>query len=70
MGNGASDIHAERLPVAGAGWVGYQGWILHPDVTMPPVGYAMMAAGIVLSLLVGCGLMALGSAVGAWPARE
>ena len=26
---------------------------------MPPVGYAAMTLGIVLSLLVGCGLMAL-----------
>jgi hypothetical protein len=42
-----------------AGWVAYRAWGLHPELTMPAEGYAAMWIGIVFSLVVGCGLMAL-----------
>jgi hypothetical protein len=45
--------------LGGALWVAYEGWTAHGDVVMPAWGYGAMFAGIVLSLLVGCGLMAL-----------
>ena len=35
------------------------GWQYGPAADVPPVGYVMMLVGIVLSVLVGAGLMAL-----------
>jgi hypothetical protein len=40
-------------------WFAVSAWTDVDGPPMPPVGYAAMAIGIVLSLLVGCGLMAL-----------
>jgi len=45
--------------LAVAGWGSYQGWMLHSDTPMPASGYIAMTLGIVLSVVVGCGLMAL-----------
>ena len=45
--------------LAGAIWVAYQGLGIDPNFNMPPEGYVAMVMGIVLSLVVGCGLMAL-----------
>jgi hypothetical protein len=39
-------------------YVGYIGWNL-TDVAIPPTGYVAMTLGIVFSLLIGGGLMAL-----------
>jgi hypothetical protein len=44
--------------LAGAVYVGYVGWNL-TDVSMPLTGYVAMTLGIVFSLLIGGGLMAL-----------
>jgi hypothetical protein len=40
-------------------WTGITGWNLESDVEMSGHGYAAMAIGIVASLVVGIGLMAL-----------
>jgi hypothetical protein len=40
-------------------WVGIAGWNLESDVQMSGHGYAAMAIGIVASIVVGVGLMAL-----------
>jgi hypothetical protein len=40
-------------------WAGIAGWNLESDVQMSGHGYAAMAIGIVASLAVGIGLMAL-----------
>jgi hypothetical protein len=40
-------------------WFAVSAWTDIYGPPMPPVGYAAMGIGIVLSLLVGCGLMAL-----------
>jgi hypothetical protein len=45
--------------LAGSVWVAVSGWNLHGDVPMSGHGYAAMAIGVVFSLIVGCGLMAL-----------
>jgi hypothetical protein len=45
--------------LAGAAFVGHQGWISAGDVEMPSWGWLMMGLGIVFSLLLGWGLMAL-----------
>ena len=42
-----------------AGWGSYEGWMRHSDVAMPASGYFAMTLGIVLSVVVGCGLMIL-----------
>ena len=44
--------------LAGVGIYAYQGLIL-PGVDMPQQGYAALAIGVVLSSIVGIGLMAL-----------
>ena len=44
--------------LAAAVYVAYVGWNL-TDVAIPPWGYLTLALGIVLSVLVGSGLMAL-----------
>jgi uncharacterized membrane protein len=40
-------------------WVGVVGWNLESGVEMSGHGYAAMAIGIIFSLIVGIGLMAL-----------
>jgi hypothetical protein len=40
-------------------WVGVVGWNLETDVVMSEHGYIAMALGIIFSLIVGIGLMAL-----------
>ncbi len=45
--------------LAGAGYVLVAGWTLESDVQMSAHGYIAMTLGIVLSLAVGIGLMAL-----------
>jgi hypothetical protein len=38
----------------------YQGWTAHSsDIEMPAWGYEFLIGGVVIGLLVGCGLMAL-----------
>ena len=44
------------------GWailVGYLGWSSAPSVEMPSIGFAALAFGVIVSLIVGIGLMAL-----------
>jgi Ni/Fe-hydrogenase subunit HybB-like protein len=45
--------------LAGAVFVGHYGWISAGNVTMPAWGWLMMGLGIIVTLVVGCGLMAL-----------
>jgi hypothetical protein len=45
--------------LSGAVLVGRQGWVSAGDVVMPPWGWLMMGLGIVVTLLLGWGLMAL-----------
>jgi hypothetical protein len=45
--------------LAAAGWLAFAGWTLEDDVAMPASGYVAMALGVVFSLVVGIGLMAL-----------
>ncbi len=52
-------IAALLLLLAGAVWLAVVGWNLHGDVPMSGHGYAAMALGIIFSLIVGCGLIAL-----------
>ena len=40
-------------------WFAASAWTEVSGPPMPPVGYAAMIMGVVLSLVVGCGLMAL-----------
>lgn len=40
-------------------WFAASAWTALSGPPMPPVGYAAMIMGVVLSLVVGCGLMAL-----------
>lgn len=40
-------------------WFAIYSWNSFEGPPMPPWGYAAMAGGIVFSLLIGCGLMAL-----------
>jgi hypothetical protein len=42
-----------------AGWYASRAWTALSGPPMPPAGYAAMILGIVFSLVVGCGLMAL-----------
>lgn len=41
------------------GFIVYLGWTLEDGVEVPTAGYVAMAAGVIFSLVVGCGLMAL-----------
>lgn len=45
--------------LAAAAVLGFQGWTAHDDVEMPTSAYVALGLGIVFSLVVGCGLMAL-----------
>jgi len=42
-----------------AGWYAARAWIAIQGPPMPAIGYVAMAGGVAVSLLVGCGLMAL-----------
>jgi cation transporter-like permease len=42
-----------------AGWYAARAWVAVSGPPMPAVGYVAMALGVVFSLVVGCGLMAL-----------
>ena len=41
------------------GFVPYVGWTLEDGIEVSTAGYVAMAAGVIFSLAVGCGLMAL-----------
>ena len=41
------------------GFVAYVGWTLADGIEVTTAGYVAMAAGVIFSLAVGCGLMAL-----------
>ncbi len=45
--------------LAAALWFAADAWISISGPPMPAVGYVAMILGVVISLLVGCGLMAL-----------
>jgi hypothetical protein len=45
--------------LAGVGFVAYAGWRRDGDFAMPAAGYLALALGVVFSLMVGIGLMAL-----------
>jgi membrane associated rhomboid family serine protease len=45
--------------LAAALWYAASAWIFVAGPPMPTVGYVAMIFGIVISLIVGCGLMAL-----------
>jgi fatty acid desaturase len=45
--------------LAAAGWYAARAWVAVSGPPMPAVGYLAMAIGVVFSLVVGCGLMAL-----------
>ena len=42
-----------------AGWYAAGAWISVQGPPMPTTGYVAMALGVVFSLIIGCGLMAL-----------
>lgn len=42
-----------------AGWYAARAWITLKGPPMPAIGYLAMTLGVVFSLVVGCGLMAL-----------
>ena len=45
--------------LAAASWYAASAWISISGPPMPAVGYVAMTFGVVISLVVGCGLMAL-----------
>ena len=45
--------------LAAAGWFAASAWLSVEGPPMPATGYLAMALGVVFSLVVGCGLMAL-----------
>ncbi len=45
--------------LAAAGWFAARAWVSIEGPPMPTTGYVAMALGVVFSLVVGCGLMAL-----------
>jgi len=45
--------------LAAAGWFAARAWVSIQGPPMPTTGYVAMALGVVFSLVVGCGLMAL-----------
>jgi hypothetical protein len=45
--------------LAGAGWFAARAWISLQGPPMPASGYLAMTLGVVFSVVVGCGLMAL-----------
>ena len=60
MGIGSWAIVAALFAMlVGAGAIAYYGWTMEDGPPMPTELYVPMAVGIVFSLIVGCGLMAL-----------
>jgi len=53
-----SRMSAQRLAVLSLSFAA-SAWTALSGPPMPPVGYAAMIVGVLLSLVVGCGLMAL-----------
>ncbi len=51
-------IVALLVLLAGAGWFAYRGLVL-PGEPMPEGGYVALTIGVIFSVVVGCGLMAL-----------
>lgn len=45
--------------MAAALWYAASAWVFVAGPPMPTVGYVAMISGIVISMIVGCGLMAL-----------
>jgi len=45
--------------LAAAGWYAARAWVSVDGPSMPATGYLAMALGVVFSVAVGCGLMAL-----------
>jgi len=45
--------------LAAAGWFAADAWLTVSGPPMPATGYVAMTLGIVFSLVIGCGLMAL-----------
>lgn len=45
--------------LAAAGWYAASAWVSVSGPPMPATGYIAMTLGVVFSLVVGCGLMAL-----------
>ncbi len=45
--------------LAAAGWYAASAWVSLNGPPMPATGYVAMALGVIFSLVVGCGLMAL-----------
>ena len=45
--------------LAAAGWFAASAWLSVEGPPMPATGYLAMALGVVFSLVIGCGLMAL-----------
>jgi hypothetical protein len=45
--------------LAAAGWYAASAWVSVSGPPMPETGYIAMALGVIFSLVVGCGLMAL-----------
>ena len=60
---GLGTIALVALPLlailAAAAWFAASAWLSVSGPPMPATGYVAMALGIVFSLIVGCGLMAL-----------
>jgi hypothetical protein len=45
--------------LAAAGWFAARAWLAVEGPPMPTTGYVAMALGIIFSVVIGCGLMAL-----------
>lgn len=45
--------------LAAAGWYAARAWVAVSGPPMPAVGYLAMTLGVIFSVVVGCGLMAL-----------
>jgi len=60
LGAGAIALVAALFAILiGAGWFAARAWISVEGPPMPATGYIAMALGVVFSLVVGIGLMAL-----------
>jgi len=55
----AALVVALLVILAAALWFAASAWLFVGGAPMPPAGYVAMVLGIVFSLLIGCGLMAL-----------
>jgi hypothetical protein len=60
LGIGTIALVAALIAITAAAlWFAASAWVSLSGPPMPAVGYVAMGFGIVLSLIVGCGLMAL-----------